>query len=327
VASSLVVVVGGLLGLGFSGSTAAASSMWNARRRPYVSGSYSPLDPDRPNPLRHLLIGGFAGAAITVGLSSKDDVCLLGAGGDGRSVVDASATLWTALMDPLAAAANHCPRASVSGTAERRSGQIRPGQSEPAMLFIDVASADPAEWQRAYELLHRRLADYADILTSSTDGALRIGAVTVVVTATSGSHGRPSAEGPQYAFRDGSFGDIGSGAAPANAVPVVSAHWSWLFGWDGRGDMPGEERHQLRSTVRAAHADGRLVRIYGFPQHRSRLRRNCWRELVAAGVDLVEVPHGSLGELRGLLGGAKLGPASGPADAQQDTDQYAMLGV
>jgi hypothetical protein len=51
--------------------------------------------------------------------------------------------------------------------------------------------------------------------------------------------------------------------------------------------MPAEERYLLHGLVRAAHADGRRVRFFGIPGRSRRARLAFWRELAAAGVDLI----------------------------------------
>jgi hypothetical protein len=100
----------------------------------------------------------------------------------------------------------------------------------------------------------------------------------------------------RYAFADGTFDDLGSHAAPPALVPMVSEPWTRRFGWDGREPISAEERHQLHAMVRAAHDDGRTVRISGLPTGSRRARRAVWTELGAAGVDVI-----ADADLRGLL--------------------------
>ncbi len=47
------------------------------------------------------------------------------------------------------------------------------------------------------------------------------------------------------------------------------------------------ERQKLREIVETAHAQGRRVRFWETPDRRSRARETVWRELVSAGVDLI----------------------------------------
>jgi hypothetical protein len=113
------------------------------------------------------------------------------------------------------------------------------------------------------------------------------GPVSVLLTGPRVPRHLLAAQTDRYAFCDGSLGDVGAWAAPPTLVPLVSEHWSWRFGWDGWDEMPGEERRLLRGLVRAAHADRRTVRVFGIPERPRRVRRAFWRELAAAGVDLI----------------------------------------
>ena len=78
-----------------------------------------------------------------------------------------------------------------------------------------------------------------------------------------------------------------SRSAPPTLVPMVSEQWTRRFGWDGREPIAAEERHQLHALVRAAHDDGRTVRICGLPEGSRRVRSAIWAELGAAGVDVI----------------------------------------
>ncbi len=51
--------------------------------------------------------------------------------------------------------------------------------------------------------------------------------------------------------------------------------------------MPPEEQQKLRDIVQKAHAKGRLVRFWATPDGRSAAREAVWRELLSAGVDLL----------------------------------------
>ena len=63
--------------------------------------------------------------------------------------------------------------------------------------------------------------------------------------------------------------------------------WSQRFDWDGRREMPADERNALHRLVAAAHAEGRQVHFAGLPERRWRVREAFWCELAAAGVDLI----------------------------------------
>lgn len=324
--SSIAIVTGGLAGLGLAGAVAAVATSIGRRPRPYVSVSFAALDATHPQPLRRVLVDGYASFELAVGLSSRGEPCVVTAGG---TTPDPAATVTSLVLAPLADAAARMAAAAPVGRPgshripRNRGGQVRPGQSEPIHLYVDLVADDATEAQLAYELLHARLEEYSTLLTRYADGTVQPAAVTVVITGPHRPRHLMAAQLTRYAFCDGSFGDVGSWAVPATLVPVVSEHWAWRFGWDGRDEMPGEERHLLRSAVRAAHADGRRVRLYGFPQRPRRVRRALWRELTAAGVDQFEVADiGSLHDFLGS-GSGRIRRAGPPLDS----DQYSIVGA
>jgi hypothetical protein len=166
-------------------------------------------------------------------------------------------------------------------------GRIYP-DGPPFFLLIDVKT----EAKATYEALAAVLARYADILTTVSDGKVQRRAITVVV---SGNCARDliRAQKVRHAAIDGRPGDLNSDA-PAHLIPYISASWSSLFRWRGQGEMPADERGRLRAIVQKAHKHGRLVRFWATPE-----RRELWRELRAAGVDLINTDR--LDELRRFL--------------------------
>jgi hypothetical protein len=90
-------------------------------------------------------------------------------------------------------------------------------------------------------------------------------------------------------------------------VPMISEPWSRRFGWDGREPISAEERHLLHAMVRAAHEDGRTVRISGLTVGSRSARRAIWTELGTAGVDVIGDTDG-----RGLARHLRKHPVSPP---------------
>jgi hypothetical protein len=171
--------------------------------------------------------------------------------------------------------------------AEAGKGHIFPG-GPPFFLLIDVKTdAGPT-----YQALDRLLARHAGILSTVADGKLQPRAVTVVV---SGNCDRDAirAQKVRHAAIDGRPADLSSNA-PAHLIPWVSASWSSQFRWRGQGEIPKKEREEIRDMVRQAHAHGRLVRFWATPE-----RPALWRELRAAGVDLISTDR--LDDLRRFL--------------------------
>jgi glycerophosphoryl diester phosphodiesterase len=63
--------------------------------------------------------------------------------------------------------------------------------------------------------------------------------------------------------------------------------------------MPAEERRKLRDIVQVSHDKGRRVRFWATPDNQSPAREAVWRELAAAGVDLINTDD--LDGLQGFL--------------------------
>jgi hypothetical protein len=154
-------------------------------------------------------------------------------------------------------------------------GRVYP--NGPAVwLLVDVKT----EAATTYDALDRILARYDDLVSVVKNGKLQEKAVTVVV---SGNRDKPrlAAQKVRYAGIDGRVADLDS-AEPANLMPWLSDSWSTLFRWSGDGRMPATERAKLKEIVRKAHERGRLVRLWATPE-----KIEVWRELRAAGVDLI----------------------------------------
>jgi hypothetical protein len=149
------------------------------------------------------------------------------------------------------------------------------------LLLIDLKSAAEPTCRR----LHDVLTQYADILTRFDTQGRREGAITVIV-----SGNRPlelmRAQPVRYAGYDGRLTDLDSDA-PAALIPMLSDLWGRHFTWRGEGGMPAPERQKLGEIVQKAHAKGRVVRFWATPDAPSPARDAVWRELLAAGVDLI----------------------------------------
>jgi len=149
------------------------------------------------------------------------------------------------------------------------------------ILLIDIKS----EAEPTYKALDAILAEYSDIITSFSPEGRSDKAVLAVV-----SGNRPyefmASQKLRYACYDGRLTDIESDA-PADLVCMISDNWTKYFKWRGAGEMPAEESRRLREVVQVVHAKGRLVRFWATPDKPSAARDSLWRELLAAGVDLI----------------------------------------
>jgi len=157
------------------------------------------------------------------------------------------------------------------------------------ILLIDIkTSAEPT-----YRRLHEVLAGYQDMLTTFDTQGRKDKAILVIV-----SGNRPlklmQAQPVRYAGYDGRLPDLDSDFS-ADMMPMISDQWVKPFTWKGEGPMPQEERQRLDEIVGRAHARGRLVRFWLTPDDPSPERDAVWRQLLAAGVDLINTD-----DLKGL---------------------------
>ncbi len=157
------------------------------------------------------------------------------------------------------------------------------------ILLIDIKTAA----EPTYRKLHEVLAGYRDMLTTFDSQGRRNKAILVMV-----SGNRPlklmQSQPVRYAGYDGRLDDLNSDLS-SDVIPMISDQWVKPFTWKGEGPMPQDQRQRLSDIVRRAHAKGRLVRFWLTPDDPSPQRDAVWRQLLAAGVDLINTD-----DLKGL---------------------------
>ena len=255
---------------------------------PVVARGHSHNDYYRDRPLLDALDARF--------MSVEADVFLV----DGELLVAhdrrdcrADRTLRGMYLEPLAARAR-AGGGTIYTDAPRGTG--------PLVLLIDIKQ----QGELAYKAIDRQLVAYADVLTSCRGSVVTERAVTVII---SGDIPRATiaAQQERRAFVDGRAPDLEGPAvqaAPASLVPMVSLPWTSRFTWLGFGTMPTAQRNELARLVGEAHARGYRLRFWGTPNLPA-----FWKELVAAGVDVVGVDDLGLGQQS--LGGAPSGANDG----------------
>ncbi|MGH9053639.1 MAG: phosphatidylinositol-specific phospholipase C/glycerophosphodiester phosphodiesterase family protein [Acidimicrobiia bacterium] len=162
-------------------------------------------------------------------------------------------------------------------------GQVHTDQST-FILLVDIKS----DGESTYSALDLALQPYRPMLTTFTDAGLEVGAATLVV---SGNRPRElmASQAERWAGYDGRIGDLAS-EAPVGFMPLISDHWATHFTWTGAGPMPAAERERLRRIIELAHEAERRVRFWGTPDDAPQ-RQAVWRELLAAGIDLINTDH------------------------------------
>ncbi|MEU4421138.1 hypothetical protein AB0F81_10955 [Actinoplanes sp. NPDC024001] len=265
----MATIAGSLAGLAGAGGAVSVAVL--RRSRPCLAAGHALVSSTIADPLPRVLRLGLTGMTVPV-VAGPHGELFLGPGGP-----EPGRTLRRLVLAPL------FTRAQAGG------GRLWRDQAAPFRLVIEFAGAnrDPEALLRAYRMLDRQLRDHAALLSRCHDGVLTPGVVTVTVSGIVDARELLAAQSDRYAFADGTFDDLGSRSAPPSLVPVVSEPWTRRFGWDGCEPIAAEERHQLHALVRAAHEDGRKVRISGLPDGTKRARAAIWAELGAAGVDVI----------------------------------------
>ena len=274
-----LAIAGGLAGAaGMTGVAAAGFTLFR-RNGPPLAAGHALARPDDVDPLPRVLRRRLGGLTVPVTPGPRGELFL------GPGAPQPGRTLRRLVLSPLFA------RARVNG------GRLARDQQVPFRLVVEFTGAvrDAETLLRAYRMLDQQLRDHAGLLSHCDSGTLVPGAITVSAAVIVDVRELLSTQNLRYAFAEGTFDDIGSRAAPAALVPMISEPWTRRFGWDGREPIPAEERHLLHAMVRAAHDDGRTVRISGLTFGSRRARAAIWTELGSAGVDVIS-DH----DLRGL---------------------------
>jgi hypothetical protein len=263
-----VTYAGGLAGL--AGALYVGVALLR-RPGPYRPAGHALVTRDQSDPLPRVLRLGLGGLTVPVVPGPHGELYL------GPGAPQPGRTLRRLVLSPLFA------------RARTRGGRLRRDQRVPFRLVIEFAgdNRDAEELLRAYRMLDQQLRDHASLLSRCDGGEMVPGAVTVTIAGIVDVRELLAAQPLRYAFADGTFDDLDSPAAPPALIPMISEPWTRRFGWDGREPIPAEERHQLHAMVRAAHDDGRAVRISGLPRGSRRARQALWTELGAAGVDVI----------------------------------------
>lgn len=155
-------------------------------------------------------------------------------------------------------------------------------------LLVDVKS----EAKATYAALEAVLARYAEILTVYENGRERPGAVSIVVSGNRTLE-MVKAAPRRYSALDGRSSDLDL-AEPVTVYPWISENWAKLSKWKGQGPLPETDRATLRAWVGRAHAKGRKLRFWNYPE-----TPEAWRILVEENVDMIGTDH--LARLRDFL--------------------------
>ncbi|MBN2091220.1 hypothetical protein JW964_16530 [candidate division KSB1 bacterium] len=177
---------------------------------------------------------------------------------------------------------------------QNNNGVLFPTNQQLIML-IDIKSLFV---KSVYRKLKKVLAKYADILTSFENGIENKKPILVIISGKA-----PicllEKEKIRYAGCDGRKKHLNANY-PTALMPLISEDWTEAFDWNGEEKFSNSEREKLNDFCIKVHSKGRKVRFWDTPDEEGK-RENVWRELLNAGVDLINTDH--LSELNDFLRG------------------------
>lgn len=232
-------------------------------------------DYEHPRPLLDALDQGFGSVEADIFLVDGE----LRVGHD-RASLRPGRTLEALYLDPLLA------------RVRENGGTVHPWPGELTLL-VDVK----ADGVKVYEELTKRLEKYREMLTtyprpipqrwgvseiaSLANAKVVPGAVRIVISGDRAIQ-EIRKDGRGLAFIDGRLSDLEGVPGPDLVIPLISDSYDDKFKWNGKGEMPADERAKLRALAQKAHANGQKFRLWGVPD-----TEDAWREFYEAGVDLV----------------------------------------
>ena len=158
----------------------------------------------------------------------------------------------------------------------RNKGRVYPDGPEFTLL-IDIKT----EGAETYRALSKVLLGYEEMLTGMhTPGTFTRRAVSVIISGNRATD-LIAADKPRWVGIDGRIDDLGTTISP-ELMPLISDRWNKHFEWTGEGPFPEAEKIKLKDLVEKAHQSGQRFRLWAIPD-----KEVAWRELHAAGVDLI----------------------------------------
>ena len=162
----------------------------------------------------------------------------------------------------------------LSDSCQKNKGHIYSNDTTSIILLVDVKS----DASKTYEHLKLLLEKYSFMLSSYKNGVFTKGAVSIILSGNK-PYEKLMADNNRYMFMDE---NLFSCNKALTVCPLASTKYSNLLSWTGKGELKASEKENLIRYVKAAHAQGKKVRLWASPEN-----KNVWELLLTCGVDLI----------------------------------------
>jgi len=145
------------------------------------------------------------------------------------------------------------------------------------ILLVDIKS----DAEKTYKALKPLFEKYASILSHYENGQTVTGPVTIILSGNK-PYASLKSELSRFAFIDENLLSMETSPQDKNECPLASAKYAGVLKWKGKGKIPEEEKQKLTALTKAAHEQGKKVRLWASPDNEA-----VWTELLSCGVDLI----------------------------------------
>ncbi|RPB01898.1 alkaline phosphatase [Choiromyces venosus 120613-1] len=170
--------------------------------------------------------------------------------------------------------------------SKTRNGVFDTSTGQTLFLFVDLKTSGKQTWPAVVKALAPLRA--LEYLSAIKDNVLIPGPVTVIGTGSTPLDAVRPLSTRDYFF-DGPLQALDSQNITRSISPVASAQLSAAVGEIGHEGLNATQREMVKMQVEAAHKKGIYVRYWDLPAWPVSVRNRVWKDLVRAGVDLLNV--------------------------------------
>ena len=177
-----------------------------------------------------------------------------------KKEINPSNTLYSLYLHPIAAA------------FKKHKNKVSDDKKYTFSLMIDVKE----NWNAAFPLLKREIEKYGNIFKRNKQKK----AIQIVISGSRPNHTTFNTY-PSWLFFDG-LPNISYAKNDLKRVTMISDNFVSYSKWKGIGEIPEEDKYQLRKVIAKARELNKPIRFWGAPDTES-----CWKQLAALGADMI----------------------------------------